>query len=601
MLAAASLLVGAAMPLYAQAPQSSDGANVTAEPVPPPAPDMQPPAPAPAPVQEMPLKPNVVPPLPGPAVPQASDGGSILPQPVTKMQEMIDTKLGRFVSRKPEQEAVQAFYRAHDYKPMWSADGNALPKASAAIAHLQNVRSEGLEPRDYPTPDMNKTMSEDEAAAADLRLTAAVLTYARHASSGRVAFTRVSGSILYPNHALEPAKVLEQLAAANDVAPVLASFEPQQPGYKALKAELARLLTSPAPAAEEPEPRKGKHAKAEKPRSRDVVGTVIANMERWRWLPRDLGNAHVIVNIPDFTLAVFNGGAQVWQTRIVAGKPGEAATPLLSETMKYLTVNPTWNVPPSIIRNEYLPALERDPNALDRVGLKVGRNPDGSIRVYQPPGDENALGHIRFNFPNPFLVYQHDTPTKHLFARESRAYSHGCMRVQNPEKYAEVLLSISQPNENYSIARIKSMYGDDEKTIKLQKFIPVHITYQTAFVDKPGHLALRSDVYGLDTALLNLMRGSERAVADIPIPRSYTSSSKPVMARLPARPREDVSASSNTRTSDNSGWNGGWNNGWDNSSNGWGGSRWNEDAGSARAYAAPSYRRRSFDRGVGFW
>ena len=113
--------------------------------------------------------------------------------------------------------------------------------------------------------------------------------------------------------------------------------------------------------------------------------------------------------------------------------------------MKYITVNPTWNVPPSIIQNEYLPALAQDPTVLARMGLKVEHNRDGSVHISQPPGDGNALGRVRFNFPNKFLVYQHDTPDKHLFAQTRRAYSHGCMRVQDPPKYAEVLLNIARP------------------------------------------------------------------------------------------------------------------------------------------------------------
>ena len=167
-------------------------------------------------------------------------------------------------------------------------------------------------------------------------------------------------------------------------------------------------------------------------------------------MPHDLGDAYVMVNVPDFTLKVVQNGKTVWQTKIVVGKVGNQATPLLTETMKYITVNPTWNVPPSIINNEYLPALARDPNALARVGLKIGRNADGSIRIFQPPGERNALGRIRFNFPNRFLVYQHDTPDKKLFNHTVRAYSHGCMRVENPDKYAEVLLGISQPEERYT-------------------------------------------------------------------------------------------------------------------------------------------------------
>ncbi len=178
------------------------------------------------------------------------------------------------------------------------------------------------------------------------------------------------------------------------------------------------------------------------------IDTVIVNMERWRWLPRQLGapslgNAYVILNIPDYTLKVMQNGAQVWTTRVVTGKPGIHATPLLTETMKFITVNPTWNVPPSIIYNEYLPALQQDPTVLQRMGLRLERNRDGSIHISQPPGEANALGRIRFNFPNKFLVYQHDTPDKNLFAKEERAFSHGCMRVQNPDQYAATLLGIT--------------------------------------------------------------------------------------------------------------------------------------------------------------
>jgi murein L,D-transpeptidase YcbB/YkuD len=198
--------------------------------------------------------------------------------------------------------------------------------------------------------------------------------------------------------------------------------------------------------------------------SADPVDVVIANMERWRWVPRDLGKIYVMVNIPDYTLRVMRDGKQVWKTKIVVGKPN-LPTPLLSAEMKYITVNPTWNVPPSIIQNEYLPALQQDPQAMDRIGLKVEQNPDGTIRIYQPPGDRNALGRIRFNFPNKFLVYQHDTPDKYLFAKETRAYSHGCMRVENPLKYGEVILSLVLPNEHYTAERLQKMFGGSEINI----------------------------------------------------------------------------------------------------------------------------------------
>src|SRR5674536_69974 len=140
----------------------------------------------------------------------------------------------------------------------------------------------------------------------------------------------------------------------------------------------------------------------------DVYKRQIVNMERWRWLPRDIGNPHVIVNVPDYTLTLYNNDKVYWHTKIVAGKPGKA-TPMVSAEMKFITVNPTWNVPPSIIENEYLPALQQDPQALDRIGLKLVQDADGTVHISQPPGAGNALGRIRFNFPNKFLVYQHDT------------------------------------------------------------------------------------------------------------------------------------------------------------------------------------------------
>ncbi len=266
------------------------------------------------------------------------------------------------------------------------------------------------------------------------------------------------------------------------------------------------------------------------PKREKTVDIIIANMERWRWMPRDLGQTYVMVNIPDFTLRVVRDDKLVWKTKVVVGKPN-LPTPLLSAEMKFITVNPTWNVPPSIINNEYLPALQQDPQAMERIGLKVEQNRDGTIRIYQPPGDRNALGRIRFNFPNKFLVYQHDTPDKHLFAHDKRAYSHGCMRVENPLKYGEVLLGLALPNEHYTADRLQKMFGGSEVNINFPTGIPDHLTYQTAFVDDDGKLQIRDDVYGRDQRLLAILKGSERKMADGAIDRPKGSSSAPV--RMP--------------------------------------------------------------------
>jgi murein L,D-transpeptidase YcbB/YkuD len=263
----------------------------------------------------------------------------------------------------------------------------------------------------------------------------------------------------------------------------------------------------------------------------DPIDTIIVNMERWRWYPRDLGNPHVIVNIPDYRLTLWNDDKVYWTTKIVAGKPSNA-TPLISAEMKFITVNPTWNVPPSIIEKEYLPALQQDPDVLDRIGLKIEQAPDGTVRIYQPPGAGNALGRIRFNFPNKFLVYQHDTPDKHLFKKDKRAYSHGCMRVENPLTYGEKLLSLALPKEHYTAARLEKMFGGSEININFPKNIWVHLTYQTAFVDGDGKLQFRDDVYGRDARMIAILKGSDRKVADIAIERPPNTSAKPVRAPI---------------------------------------------------------------------
>lgn len=275
------------------------------------------------------------------------------------------------------------------------------------------------------------------------------------------------------------------------------------------------------------------------PKRDRAIDTVIVNMERWRWLPRQLGapslgNAYVILNIPDYTLKVMQNGGQVWTTKVVTGKPGTHATPLLTETMKFITVNPTWNVPPSIIYNEYLPALQQDPTVLSRMGLKLERARDGSIHISQPPGEANALGRIRFNFPNKFLVYQHDTPDKHLFAKEERAFSHGCMRVQNPDQYAATLLNITLPNDRYTPEKIRGMYGHSEIDIKFPTPIPVNITYQTAFVDDGGKLQLRKDVYGRDATMMAILRGAKGKDLENVVAHSQPGYSRPAGSALPS-------------------------------------------------------------------
>jgi len=463
--------------------------------------------------------------------PISPDLASVDAATAEKLRELLATALAQHVDYKDDRSAVETFYRDRGFAPLWIINATPTARAKEAIGFLQGADADALDPADYFTPSFAgvapEAMAEDE-----IRLTNSVLTFARHARTGRVSFTRVSENISYDLQFPKPAGILATMVESSDIRQALDSYNPQQAGYKALKTSLTRERSQTRSEdtgvriSEKPTLRSGAnlklvtHLNSEARLRSSTIGTIIANMERWRWLPHDLGEAYVMVNIPDYTLKVVDHERTAWSTRIVVGKVGRMATPLLSETMKSITINPTWNVPPSIVRNEYLPALEQDPDALSRIGLKIQQNRDGSLRIYQPPGESNALGHIRFNFPNKFLVYQHDTPNKHLFAKTERAYSHGCMRVQDPQKYAEVLLSISQPMEGFTADQIRRFFGVVERTINLKNPIPVHLTYQTAFVDDAGSLQIRQDLYGIDKDVIKLL-GSRRHIADVPIAQKY--------------------------------------------------------------------------------
>jgi len=241
-------------------------------------------------------------------------------------------------------------------------------------------------------------------------------------------------------------------------------------------------------------------------------------MERWRWLPRDLGRAYAMVNVPDFSLKVVRDGSVVWRTKIVAGKP-QTPTPLLTAAMENVIVNPSWYVPQSIIQNELLPLYARDPQIFDRMGLEVKKGSDGNINVVQPPGAANALGRIKFTFPNRFQVYLHDTPEKRLFAADKRAFSHGCMRVENPTKFGEVMLAMALPGQAPTQGQLERLVGHDEKVFKMVNRPMVHLTYQTAFVDDGGKLVLREDIYGFDQRINAILHSDERKIADVAPPQ----------------------------------------------------------------------------------
>jgi L,D-transpeptidase YcbB len=486
--------------------------------------------------------------------------------------------LEKLMPRQAERSAAEAFYKSHNYAPIWIKDGVLTTRAKAAIIRLKNAATDGLDAADYPVPEFGTLAGAEALAEGDVTLTNSVLDYARHLETGRVAPTRVSVEVDYGNHTPDPAAILREVTASSDLNATFESFNPPHAGFKALKNKLAALRSNAsvdmAPddrIADGPVLKPGmkdarvpklrdrlrlraanpadttydlhlaravaalqKHARLQANGNLDSrtlaaingpapistskqIDSILANMERWRWLPRDLGKNYVMVNIPDYTLKVVRDGSVIWRTKIVSGKP-QTPTPLLTAAMDNVVVNPSWYVPQSIIQNELLPLYDNDPHIFERLGLEVKRGPDGNINVVQPPGAANSLGRIKFNFPNKFQVYLHDTPEKRLFAYDKRAFSHGCMRVEDPTKFGEVVLAMAQSGPTPNSQQLYSLFGQEEKQFKLSNRPMVHLTYQSAYVDDAGKLVIRDDLYGFDARIHNILHSDERKIADVAPP-----------------------------------------------------------------------------------
>lgn len=470
-------------------------------------------------------------------------------------------------------DAIAKVYAARDNAPMWIEDGVPSREARRLLARLRQADREGLSPSDYVLPEgLGKTaglLDERTAARFDVLLSLALVHYADHAQAGRVAPSSLSSMITAVPVRPDPAAALALLGEADDPVAALEGFSPPHAGYAALRAKLADLTR---PGAEAERPPLVPAGATLKPGQRDprvivlrqrlglaaseangdlfddelkaavaafqeknglhsdgivgprtllalnavadeemAVSDIIANMERWRWLPRDLGAFHVLVNIPEFQARVYRDGVRVHETRVVVGKPANQ-TPVFSDVMDHIIVNPYWNVPYSIASQELLSSIQAnvsylasrnyevlaggrvvDPAAIDWSGVNLR-----SVRIRQRPGQGNALGDIKFMFPNQHAVYLHDTPSKSLFGRPSRAFSHGCVRVQDPFAFADAVLQL---DPEWNAAKLKRMLGGGEKRVDLDRPVPVHLVYFTAFVDANGALQRRPDIYGHNATL----------------------------------------------------------------------------------------------------
>ncbi len=297
---------------------------------------------------------------------------------------------------------------------------------------------------------------------------------------------------------------------------LLAELHPPHPQFEALRQKLIELRS-----------KKTNEALA-------TTRLIVLNMERWRWLPNDLGSFYVIVNVPEFMLRVTANGEQGFTARVVVGRP-DTQTPIFSNKMQEIVFNPYWNVPNSIKSREVLPSTQRrtgwfsgggwDTSVFKRHNLRVskaGREIDPTkidwkgvdirtLDIYQPPGPGNVLGKVKFMFPNKHDVYMHDTPMRFAFDEPTRAESHGCVRVEKPDQLALLILKRDQ---EWSQAKVASaiMNGYD-RHVALKQKIPVHITYFTLRVNEDGSISNFADVYGHDARMAAALFGERIALS----------------------------------------------------------------------------------------
>ncbi len=415
-------------------------------------------------------------------------------------------------------------------------------------------------------------------AALETAFSQAAVRYAQDAYGGRIAPTAVSALVTLPPKRIDEADLLLKLASSDTPDQILLDLDPDHPEFGRLKAALAKfydgsivveqvtipdgrtlrlgmedervpLLRQRLGVAAPEIPEGATDAKVDITYDQALVDAItkfqgdmglttdgvmgpatvaalnggsnvskddiIANMERWRWEPDDFGAFNVQVNIPEFSLWIKRDGETVHTTRVVVGTPSHQ-TPVFSDEIQNIVVNPYWNVPPSIAAAEIKPHLLANPFYLDSQNMEMlygGKVINAAaidwtttnintFHIRQRPGPGNALGKIKFLFPNEHDVYLHDTPSKSLFSRAFRAYSHGCVRVQNPMDFAAALI---ETNPDLTLAKIEALEGPREKWVTLQQHIPVHLMYFTLRVDEDGTIRNYGDVYGHNKKLIELL------------------------------------------------------------------------------------------------
>ena len=431
-----------------------------------------------------------------------------LPPPVVPLTARVAGLLPDVVLLEGASPEVVAFYGARAFTPAWSDSAGVTSQARDVLAIAADAASHGLDPAHYPVDRARYLLDagNDPRALAelDVALTQAWLAYGGDLAQGVVDPRAVSEDWSAAPGAPDLGATLNGALSEGRAAAALTALAPRTPGYERLRVALA-----------------------ERRQAGDEAGArrVAANLERWRWLPRDLGDRYVMVNTPAFELALVEGGAVTLTSRVIVGQC-DRPTPIVSGGITHVVLSPAWRVPPSIAAEEILPAVRADPQYLERAGFVV-YGPDGALverpdtidwrgvsdtalpyRFMQAPGPANPLGRVKFFFANEFDVYLHDTPHSALFETCPRPFSHGCVRVEQALELAALLLRDARwPRDSIVAAAGLGR----ERWLTVRQPVNVHLVYWTAWVDENGALQLRDDVYGWDALLLRALERRECA------------------------------------------------------------------------------------------
>ena len=459
---------------------------------------------------------------PGAAAPSPSPQSTSPGSATDPVVAGIRAKLGDASLRKgaaaADLAALEAYYAERRGPPVWITGMGFSAKAQAAINEIGKADDWGLAASAFELPPgADLPDNANDQAVAEIKLQLAVLKYARFARGGRADPASVSALFDQDPPLLEPKVVLTEIAGSAAPDAYLQSLHPKHEQFQRLRQALLKARDV------------GHNDATKKPRNAQDIQRLLINMERWRWMPAELGTVYVQDNVPEFMLYVVKNGKKIHSDKIAVGEL-RYATPIFSADMQTIVFNPEWTAPPTVVREDLLPNLRRGgwfggSSILRQHGLQVkynGRTVDpgsinwnsvnmANIAFTQPPGPRNVLGKVKFLYPNKHVVYMHDSIRRDLFKPTVRAIGHNCIRMEKPSRLAEVLLT---EDKGWDAQKVEDLIDKGyDSAVNLDHPVPVHTTYFTAVVDDRGKVSAFADIYGLDRKVAPIVGGKAVASA----------------------------------------------------------------------------------------